>query len=65
MEILTYVLGGALAHKDSMGNVETLQKQRFAAHQRRQRDRAQRVQRVPQRAGTFPADLAGTGSQRT
>jgi redox-sensitive bicupin YhaK (pirin superfamily) len=24
MEILTYVLGGALAHKDSMGNVETL-----------------------------------------
>src|SRR5450755_5044702 len=24
MEILTYVLDGALAHKDSMGNVETL-----------------------------------------
>ena len=26
MEILTYVLDGALAHKDSMGNVETLYK---------------------------------------
>jgi quercetin 2,3-dioxygenase len=25
MEILTYVLSGALAHRDSMGNVETLQ----------------------------------------
>jgi redox-sensitive bicupin YhaK (pirin superfamily) len=25
MEILTYVLSGALAHKDSMGNIETLQ----------------------------------------
>ena len=57
MEIITYVLEGELSHQDSMGNGSVDRAGRRAAHERRPRRAAQRVQSVAERARALPADL--------
>ncbi len=46
MEIITYILSGELEHRDSMGNGCSHSSRRCAAHERRHRRRAQRIQSV-------------------
>jgi len=57
MEIVTYVLDGELAHKDSMGNGFRDQAGRLAVHERRHGRRAQRVQRFGQSSRAHVPDL--------
>ena len=63
MEIVSYVLDGELAHQDSMGNgraavaVGRDPPRRRAAHERRHRRAAQRVQPRAERDHALPADL--------
>ncbi len=58
MEIVTYVLAGALEHRDSMGNGEVLKPGEFQAHVRRHGDHTQRVQSLRDRTGAPVSDLA-------
>ena len=48
MEIVTYVLDGALEHKDSLGNGSIIRAGRTATHDRRDRRAPQRVQPLGQ-----------------
>ena len=61
MEIVTYVLSGALEHRDSLGNGEVLRPGELQRMTRRRGHPAQRVQPVGQRAGTPVPDLAAAG----
>ena len=56
MEIVTYVLEGALEHKDSMGNGEVLTPGEHRNH-------AQRVQSVRRSAGPSLSNLAVSGAE--
>jgi hypothetical protein len=57
MEIISYVIWRELAHKDSMGNVKGIPPGRCAAHERRARCAAQRVQPCAQPGNPFFPDL--------
>ena len=57
MEIISYVLEGELAHKDSMGNGSTIRPGRRAAHERGHGRAAQRVQSFADGRRALPADL--------
>ena len=56
MEIITYVLGGQVEHKDSMGTTSRHPSRRGAAHERRHRRAAQRGEPV-RRDAAHAADL--------
>ncbi len=57
MEIITYILSGALEHKDSMGNGRVIRRGRGAIHGRRHRRAAQRIQSQARRGGAPAANL--------
>ena len=63
MEIVTYVLEGALEHRDSMGNGEVLRPGGVSADECGDRDHAQRVQSVGERARAPVPDLAAAGTK--
>jgi redox-sensitive bicupin YhaK (pirin superfamily) len=58
MEIVTYVLEGELAHKDSMGHQATLTPGRSATHHGWQWHSAQRVQPISNQARASLSDMA-------
>src|ERR1700694_2596751 len=64
MEIITYVIDGAVQHRDSMGKRFRDPARRRAADERRYRSDAQRVQSVEGRGAASAADLDSAGSPR-
>ena len=63
MEIVTYVLDGALEHKDSMGNGSIIRAGRTATHDRRNRRAPQRVQPLGQGSGPSLPNLAAARAE--
>ena len=63
MEIVTYVLDGALEHKDSMGNGSIIRAGRTATHDRWHRRAPQRVQPLGQGMGPSLPNLAAAPAE--
>ena len=64
MEILSYVVEGAIAHKDSTGGEEILRPHEWQRNDGWQRDQAQRIQSVENGPSAFLSNLDFAGKRR-